>query len=123
MFKKNRKLVNYLEMIPVRNVQEFTEEAGKITLLVPKFRHGWMLRWLVPAKKSKHFRVHLDEMGSRVWKLIDGQQNVGQICGLLENAGNEENPVENALEMRVTGFLTQLYKNRFVVFRKAGDRH
>jgi hypothetical protein len=118
MLKKHRKQVNYLDMVPVRNVQEFKEEEGKVTLLVPKFRHAWMLRWLVPAKRSRHFRIHLDEMGSRVWRLIDGRKNTGQICDALGIADEAGGQADNLIELRVTKFLSQLYKSRFITFRE-----
>jgi len=37
-----------LDMIPVRNVKEFTREEDRITLLVPKFKSAWMIRWFIP---------------------------------------------------------------------------
>lgn len=113
---KHNQQTNYLEMVPLQNVQEFTEEEGKITLLIPKFKSEWMRKWLLPARRSKHFRVHLDEMGSNVWRLMDGKRNTGEICDLLHC--NTENPGNNTqMELRVTNFLSQLYKNRFIMFK------
>jgi hypothetical protein len=102
-------------MIPVRNVSEFSHEGVKITLHVPKFKSWWMQKWLIPRRRSTHFRIHLDETGSRVWELIDGVRDTRSICGQLEemNAGQAS---EN-LELRITEFLRQLYKNRFILFK------
>jgi hypothetical protein len=108
---------NFLDMIPVRNVKEFSREGDRITLLVPKFKTDWMRKWLIPAKRSSHFRIHLDETGSKVWDLIDGIRNTNEICTLLENSISHESGNTVSIELRITRFLRELYKNRFVVFR------
>jgi hypothetical protein len=117
MFKKS-KHTNYLDMVPVRNVQEFSEDADrKITLMIPKFKSAWMTRWLIPPRRSKHFRIHLDETGSNVWRLIDGERSVGEICERVFQNRAETGQADDQSELRVTKFLSQLYKNRFVVFK------
>jgi hypothetical protein len=109
---------NYLDMIPARNVQEFTEDkTGQITLLIPKFKKAWMSKWLIPEKRSKHFRIHLDEQGSEIWRLIDGKKNAGEICDLLFQQKPEESNANSQFEIRVTKFMSQLYKNRFILFK------
>ena len=108
---------NYLDMIPIRNVAEFSDDGGKITLFIPKFKSVWLRKWFIPEKRSKHFRIHLDETGSQVWRLIDGQKNAGEIGDLLTQSDTGESNPENQIEIRVTKFLSQLYKNRFIVFK------
>jgi len=106
---------NYLEMIPVRNVSGFVKENDRITLLVPKFKSANLRKWLIPARRSPHFRIHLDALGSAVWELIDGERNAGQICDALSDSGilSRDKPEE-----RLTRFLSQLYRNRFIIFRE-----
>jgi hypothetical protein len=106
---------NYLEMIPVRNVSGFVKEEDRITLLVPKFKSARMQKWLIPSRRSPHFRIHLDEIGSAVWELIDGERNAGQICDALSEKGlmGAESP-----EDRVTRFLSKLYHSRFIIFKE-----
>lgn len=101
-------------MIPVRNVDEFTREGNRITLHVPKFRSQWMRKWLIPPRRSTHFRVHLDETGSRVWDLIDGIRDTGEICSMMEGNAVRET---SELDHRVTEFLRQLYKSRLIRFK------
>jgi hypothetical protein len=108
---------NFLEMIPVRNVTEFMQESEKIILLIPKFRSEWMRKWLIPVKRSKYFRIHLDEMGSKVWLLIDGERNTDEICNLLNDAISGQHDPKNPLEYRVTNYLNQLFRNRFILFK------
>lgn len=117
MFKKP-KHANYLDMVPVRNVQEFTEDADrKITLLVPKFKSTWMTKWLISPRRSKHFRIHLDETGSETWRLIDGQRNAGEICELVFKNNPGIGQPGDQPELRLTKFLSHLYKSRFIIFR------
>jgi hypothetical protein len=108
---------NYLDMIPVRNVKEFIEEGEKITLLIPKFRRKWMRQWFIPSGRSENFRIHLDEMGSKVWHLIDGERTTEEICNLFNPEVPELKDIPDAAEWQVTKFLTQLYSNRFILFK------
>ncbi|HEX2935882.1 MAG TPA: PqqD family protein [Bacteroidales bacterium] len=109
---------NYLDMVPIHKVEEYVEEEGKITLLIPKFRKEWMRRWFIPARRSKHFRIHLDELGTEVWRHIDGKTDVHSICQRVSEYLQRSQKQEAHLEERVTVFLNQLYKNRFIVFQK-----
>lgn len=105
-------------MIPRKNVVETVREGDRITLLIPKFSHPWMIKWLIPSRRSPHFRIHLDATGSKVWDLITGERPVYEICRLLKgNALNEEGSVDD-IDLRVTKFLNQLYRNRFIVFKR-----
>jgi hypothetical protein len=113
LFKKKSPL-NYLDMIPVRNISEFVKEDTKITLLIPKFKREWMRRFFIPHGKSKHIRLHLDENGTKVWELIDGINSVRVICDQL---GKTETPDES-IDLKVTKYLSQLYKSRFIIFKK-----
>jgi hypothetical protein len=108
---------NFLEKIPVRNVKEFRQEGEKITLLIPKFKSERFGNWFIPASRSKHFSIHLDEMGSKVWNLIDGEKNTGEICNQFRVLIQEEDNPDHPVELRVTEFLRQLYKNRFIIFK------
>jgi hypothetical protein len=108
--------VNFLDMIPVRNVKEYSQEGEKITLFIPKFKSDWMRKWLIPSNRAKFFSIHLDEMGSRVWNLIDGETNTGDLCSKLRQLLQDED-TESQVELRVTEFLRQLFKNRFIVFK------
>jgi hypothetical protein len=108
---------NFLDMIPVRNVRDFTREGEKITLLIPKFKSKRFSNWFIPANRSKFFSIHLDEMGSKVWNLIDGETNTGDICNRLHQSGSGTGNPDTPDELRVTEFLRQLFKNRFIIFK------
>jgi hypothetical protein len=119
--RKRKQKINYLDIIPVRNVSEYTDDEGKITLMIPKFRHEWMRRWLIPGARSKYIKIHLDGLGSKVWRMMDGKQNTGAICELLSADVQTEGSNNHDLELRVTGYLTKLYKNRFILFKSPGQ--
>jgi hypothetical protein len=114
---RHKEPANYFDLVPVRKVTEFTDEDGKITLMVPKFKSKWLRTYLVPKKKSAYFRIHLDETGSKVWRLIDGIKNTGEICSILGDAAGENQPHPDDMELRVTRFLTELYKSRFILLK------
>lgn len=77
---------NYLEMIPVPRVAaepDRSEEASdRLVLLVPRFGHGLLARWLQPrlAPERRHVRVPLDARGTWLWRQLDGQKSVGELA-------------------------------------------
>lgn len=116
MFTK-RQQQNFLTMIPERTIAEFTETEEIVTLLIPKFKSERLRKWLIPKRKSTHFRIRLDETGSMVWILIDGKRTVEAICNeLADSLVIQEKPV-NFMEERVTKYLSELYKSRFIKFK------
>lgn len=112
----HKKNINYLTLVPTQGVKEFTVENDKVTLLIPKFKRPFFQRMLLPKHKSPHFKVHLDELGSKVWLLANGVRNVEQICNELAEQTSVETQESEQMEYRVTKFLTELYKSRFVRF-------
>lgn len=75
---------------PVRAVEWYEEEDGRITLKILKFksRFGkWLCRTL---KRPPHFFHPLDEKGSFIWKLCDGTHTVARILEKYENTYGEE---------------------------------
>lgn len=68
---------NYLENIPVRkeDLKWEVDEKGIVTLYV----HNTGLMKKITQKllkKPEYTQVHLDENGSFVWPLIDGEKNI-----------------------------------------------
>ena len=108
--------MNYLTLKPVRIIQDSTEINGKVTLLIPKFKNERLRQFLIPSRKSPFIKVHLDEMGSEVWKLIDNTNTVENICHTLRSKLMEKAQPTIQIEERVTTYLTELYKNRFIKF-------
>ena len=69
--------INLLEVIPCRNEHIKAEQEGEtIVLSFPRFKRSWMSRYLLPKGMSKDIHVRLEEHGTAVWNLIDGQRTV-----------------------------------------------
>ncbi len=66
--------------------------------------------------KNPNYRVNLDEIGTWIWLRCDGQHTVEQLAkGLKDEFGDRVEPVHE----RLTLFLRQLVRGRFIVLRKA----
>lgn len=94
MARRSKQQVNYLDMIPVRaDLAWSADEAGIITLEIEN-------RGLMNTIAQKIFHrprisyVHLDEMGSFLWPLIDGRQTVYDLAApVKERFGEEAEPL------------------------------
>lgn len=88
---------NFLLYVPIKNHENWMEKQNKIYLV---FEHKKPMErfaaWLV--KKSTTTELKLDELGTRVWKLMDGSNSVysiGQM--LLKDHGQDCEPVYERL--------------------------
>ena len=74
--KKNKQAENYLDRIPKRKTgMDFTEEDGIVTLNIEnKGVFNKIAQKLF--KKPKISYIHLDEFGSFVWKISDGENDI-----------------------------------------------
>ena len=103
--------INLLEVIPCRNEHIKAEQEGEtIVLSFTSFKPSWMSRYLLPKGMSKDIHVRLEEHGTAVWNLIDGQRTVREIIEKLADHFNHE---EN-YESRILAYFSQLQKDGFV---------
>ncbi len=90
---------NYLDKIPMRaeNIGWSQDEKGMVTLEIEN--KGWA-NFLAQKlfKRPKISYVHLDENGSFIWPLLDGQKDITAI-GLLvkEHFGEKAEPLYERL--------------------------
>lgn len=75
-----------LQLRPIRNPNlEWTEEEGRVVLLLIRgTKKNWkarLLRVFVPIPEKR--RIALDAIGTDVWKMIDGENQLGQIAQKL----------------------------------------
>jgi len=112
MFRKKQN-INFLELTPVHN-KSFEDNNGLITIVFPKFKNKFLQR-LIPKNKSSDIRISLDEVGSSVWKLIDGNTKVNEIIQSLKKKFGEE---LIQAEQRTLKFLSMLYQHRFIYFKE-----
>ena len=99
MKKKNVISQNYLEKIPVRaeKIKWSVDEEGIVTLDIENtgFFNSVAQKFF---KKPRVSHVHLDEMGSFVWPLLDGEKNIIELGKLVEEEfGEKANPLYERL--------------------------
>jgi hypothetical protein len=111
--KKPEAARNIALCVPQPLLKHEVTEEGQVKLLLPRFRAPWM-QWLQKRlKKRPYIRLKLDEIGSAVWKLMDGQKTVHEIGNLLEQElGEKVQPVHQRLGF----FLGMLKRNKFVTW-------
>ena len=109
---KKKKSENYLEKRPVRSadLKWSADEKGIVTLDVEnKGLANRIAQKLLKKPKISH--IHLDEMGSFVWPLIDGEKTIIQIGeAVKEHFGEKSEP----LYERLAKYFQILESNRFV---------
>ncbi len=91
---KKKKIVipeNYLERIPIRadTIEWKVSSEGMVTLQIEN--SGWANRIAqVLFGRPKYSYIHLDELGSFVWPLLDGQKDITALGKLVEEKFGEE---------------------------------
>ena len=113
--KKNKVTVNYLERVPVRNEAYAwtTDENGIVTLEVEN--RGVFNRIAQKLfKKPKISYIHLEENGSFIWPLLDGEMTISQIG---EEVGEHFGEKANPLYERLIKYLGILESYRFIKYK------
>lgn len=100
--------------VPHRNLKWEDAQNGRITLIVPKFRNRLAVKFLLPLLPKPDIRIHLDDLGSFVWKNCDGRQTVNVISSeLLASFGSS---AEQA-HARTERFIRMLHKEKFITLQ------
>jgi hypothetical protein len=99
------------ELQPTRASEWKEREDGSVSLLVPPYGRGRFGSKLQGWLRAPSHEVHLDEIGTFVWRRCDGATRVDSIAGAMRaHFGDRVEPVEG----RLTLFLQQLVRGRFV---------
>jgi len=99
--KKKKEIIskNYLEKIPLRpaHIAWSADEEGIVTLDIENT--GLFNRIAQKLfRKPKVSHIHLDEMGSFVWPLLDGDKNIIELGkDVEEHFGEKANPLYERL--------------------------
>ncbi len=112
---KNKKSSNYLDKIPYRNsrIGWDRDDNGIITLSIEN--KGMLKRATqLILGKPKISYVHLDEMGSFVWPLIDGKRDIASIGEIIKSEQGES----EYLYQRLVKFFQILHSYGFVMWKK-----
>jgi len=111
MRRKKRLSINLLDLTPEQLAGWETAENGNVVVLIPKFQHELLVKWLLPRFKYPHVRVKLDKLGSFVWKQCDGRTTVAEMADRMRAEFQES--AESA-EDRIRTFLLMLEKSELV---------
>lgn len=118
-FERRRflKKANLLDLTPVRLHEYEEEDTGKVVILVKKFKNDRFAHFAL-GRRSPVVRIKLDEIGSEVWKTIDGVSNVAALLDHLNTRWSDIPEKTNGLEKRLAGFLSIIYDNRYISYRE-----
>ena len=101
-------------LVPHRNLKWEDAQNGKIILIVPKFRNRLAVKFLLPFLPKPDIRIHLDDLGSFVWKNCDGHQTVSIISSeLLSSFGSSTEQAHS----RTARFIRILHKENFITLQ------
>ena len=103
---------NLMELRP-RHLAEWEEGTGGVIVHAPRGRFlTFMARWF---GRSELVRLHLDELGSFVWRRCDGSHIVIEIVEELEGSSEEE---PESILPRVATFLKRLSREKLITYEE-----
>ena len=101
-----------MECVPSRLCEHETDlSTDRIIVLRPKYTSKLGRSVFEPFLKNKNFKVKLDDLGTAVWKNMDGKntvKNLGEI--LAAEFGPEIEPIYE----RLGKFIIQMHKEKFI---------
>jgi hypothetical protein len=116
MFTEDQsKEINFTDLTPVRKFEHEIDSKGLAHILVPKYTDPILGRFLQPRLRDKYIKADLDEIGTALWLFIDGKIKVHDLVWKMKDKFGEQ--IDPAYE-RVTLFLQQLHKNKFIYFKE-----
>lgn len=104
----------FTDVYPVRDCEHETNDK-LITVLYKKKKLSVIERLFFKKLNNKPYKIDLDEIGSFIWNLCDGQNNVQQIIDISREHFKDK--IEPANE-RVELFIKQMNKNKLVKLYK-----
>jgi len=111
-----KRVKNIMEFIPIRrdNIEWIKLENKKIRLIFHRKRLiDKILIFMFNA--PERLKIDLDELGSRVWELCDGKNNIYDISvKIREEFGEKAAPVEE----RLLKFISILRNNNFIYLKE-----
>lgn len=111
----NKQTEHYLDGKPLRNEKiPWSARDGQVTLEIEN-KGVWNRLFQKILKKPRISYVHLDEMGSFVWPLLDGEKTILEIGKAVEERfGDEAKP----LYERLVKYFQILESYRFISIKQ-----
>ena len=110
-----------MRLVPVKNrdISEEPQASGDILIQYPTIMKPWIAKWVRrfkgTAQNSGFRKLQLDNLGTEVWKMIDGKRTVQDIVvrfARIHQLGARES------ESAVTQFLRDLGKRGVIGLRE-----
>jgi glutathionyl-hydroquinone reductase len=114
MLKKKEEMHNFLDLVPKKSSKVKCEQREEelIRLIVPRDSLvDRIVRKLFFTPDA--FKIDLDDIGSFVWRQIDGQKTIYEIGQQLKEEFKEE---AEPLYERLVQFMNILKNNKFIEF-------
>ncbi len=103
----------FLAARPKRALEWEEDADGRAVLLRPRFGAARAGRWLQNWLRLSPYKIRLDEVGTLVWKSIDGQTPLAEVAERLRREfGAKVEPAEKRLEQ----FVRQMTRGRLIEF-------
>lgn len=80
---------------------ETDDETGRTVLLKPRYGDSWLGRLLTRRLAKPWVRIHLDDLGTWVWRRLDGEHCLADLVEDLRQAFPEEDKPEQRLILYV----------------------
>ena len=95
---------------PFRNC-EHEINNDLVTVLYKKEKLTFIEKTFFKKDSIKPHKIDLDEIGSYIWHLCDGEKNVGEITKIAnEHFGDKIKPAKERVEL----FINQMNKNKLI---------
>lgn len=115
IFKKKNIEYNLLDLTPMSKYSFIEETNGTISVIIPRFKNKFILKHFGKRMKNPNVKLKLDEIGSSVFREVNGENKVEQIANkLVESFGDRIQPVND----RISLYFKQLYDNNIIYFKE-----
>lgn len=106
--------INLLDLVPEQKAKFEELDDGKITLLKPKFKNKFLVKYFQSKMKKPNYKIKLDQFGSFVWNQCNGKNTVEQIGNLLKEKFQDDiEPVYDRLAI----FIQSMASNEFIKYK------
>lgn len=110
--------INLLDLKPKHNRAWEENDPGCVSVLQPRFSNRIMKKIFEPVLKNPDIRIRLDEYGSFVWKLCDGEHSISDISQKLKTRFGES--IEPVID-RLAQFMKYLERYEFIKYDNLPD--
>mgnify|MGYP001082137039 CR=1 FL=1 len=108
---------DFSELYPIRDC-EFIENEELVTVLYKKEKPTFIEKIFFKKSVEKPYKIDLDKIGTFVWKLCDGNNNIEMI---IEKASGEFGKEIEPAKERVELFINQMNKNRLITLYQKNE--